>query len=77
MCSSDLALYSEKRRVHGWNHALALGRLAAGGPRDFKALANGQLGPEFKEASEVHLISNAGVAELRTIPDGWTVHNLR
>ena len=71
----EFALYTDRSRMHGWSRRFSPGRIAAYGPRDparFEALRSR---PEFAEADEVFLITNAPPDELAG-PNGWTVRRL-
>ncbi|NKC13160.1 MAG: hypothetical protein GKR94_13455 [Gammaproteobacteria bacterium] len=70
------ALYSEKARVHGWTDKISAARLSSYGPRSLQGLISGQLGPEFSEADELHLITNAPATALAELDSAWIVHHL-
>jgi len=67
------ALITEKQRVHGWSSTLNLGSLKPYAPRSLLNLYAETEYPEFAEATEIHVLTNA-VEALSQSPKDWIVH---
>ncbi len=71
---AEFALVTEKEAIHSWSDTLDLGDVTPYAPRSFTAFTEGDPYPEFEEASEVILMTNADPAEVEDIADWKVVH---
>ncbi len=72
---AEFALVTEKEAIHSWSDSLDLGDVTPYAPRDFTAFTEGDSYPEFDEATEVILITDAAPSEVEGIAD-WKVVQL-
>lgn len=71
----EFALFTDRSRVHGWAGRFSPGRIKPYGPRDLSRIDKQRSRPEFDEADEVILVTNAGPDETAAFGD-WTIHRL-
>lgn len=67
------AVITEKQRIHGWSRDLNLGTTKLFAPRNLSILTDQSKYPEFMDATEIHLITNASEARAQS-PNNWIVH---
>ncbi|MGI9336036.1 MAG: hypothetical protein ACR2RL_23055 [Gammaproteobacteria bacterium] len=72
---TQFSLFTEKGKIHGWNARLRPGDVAPYAPRNLDKLSNPGHQPEFTEADDRILITNADAAELPG-PSGWDILRL-
>ena len=73
---TQFSLVTEKKRIHGWSPKLELGSVSPFAPRNFSKLENEDRYREFKEATEIHLITGADDASTKRFT-GCFIHRLR
>ncbi len=69
---AEFALVTEKEAIHSWSDSLDLGEVTPYAPRSFSAFSQGDPYPEFEEASEIILVTNADAADVEGIAD-WKI----
>jgi hypothetical protein len=69
---AEFALVTDKESIHSWSDTLDLGDVTPFAPRDLERFSQDAPYPEFDEASEVILVTNADPAEVEGITD-WKV----
>ena len=73
---AEFSLVSEKVKVHSWSKKPDLRQTSPFAPRNFARLKGSNRYAEITNASEVHLISNAGNDEISNF-NGWIIHRLK
>lgn len=75
---TEFSLLTEKRRVHGWQGRLELGKVSPYAPRDLSTLADGAKNaryPEIAEATTAYFLTD-GSTPTDQLSSSWTVVRL-
>lgn len=75
---TEFSLLTEKRRVHGWQGRLDLGKVSPYAPRDLSALAGGAKDSRYREVAEAtaaYFLTD-GSTSTGNLPSSWTVVRL-